>query len=275
MDELPELDLSQYSRLPNIDVAMTITLLERLQALAPQRPAAPLKATLLGLRAAGAELKGAFDAALAADPGTSKRPIDLDSDTAWWCLDLRLETAAALPVRLQPKAPRAAELRARLFPQGRRFLTLEYSAQWAEMDARMRLIEREKLRPDLEALCGAPVVQFLYETHEKYRAMIGARPGAAPGKGAPPNLAAPLARARKAISGHFVQLLAAYQASGPKVKAQLLPAFQLLDEVRDKALQGMASPPAKGDGDGDGDKKDAGGAKDPAAPPPAPAGPPA
>jgi hypothetical protein len=235
----PDLDLAAYSRLPNVDTPTLIAFAERLLAVAPGKPAAPVKATLDDVRGELRALKDGYDAAFTVAPTADKRPIDQSSDTAWWCLDARLETAAALPAHLSPlpEGPvRAAELRRKLFPDGRRFALLEYGAQWAEMDLRMRLIEREKLRPDLEALCQAGFIKFLYETHEQYRVMAGAKPGASPAARATvPNLAELHQRLRRAITAHFVQRIAAYQAGGAKVKAALLPAFQIYDELRDKA----------------------------------------
>lgn len=242
--EYPDLDLAAYSRLPNIDTPTLIAFGERLLAVVPAKPAAPIKVTLGEVRGAVRALKDGYDVAFAAPPTQDKRPIDQSSDIAWWCLDMRLETAAALPAHLSPLpggSARAAELRRKLFPDGRRFATLEYGAQWAEMDLRMRLIEREKLRPELEALCQAPFIKFLYETHEQYRIMVGARAGSPPAaRPAVPNLLELHQGLRRAITAHFVQLVAAYQAGGPKVKAALLPLFQIYDELRDKAASARA-----------------------------------
>ncbi len=64
----------------------------------------------------------------------------------------RCATVPDLTVPAAARAARASQLRATLFPDGRRFLNLPYDRQWAASERRLHLIDTEHLAADLDAL---------------------------------------------------------------------------------------------------------------------------
>lgn len=106
-------------------------------------------------------------------------PLDQNIDSTWSASDLRLQGMARLPD--EPKAGEAAALRARLFPDGLKFLNKPYKEEWAESKARLDRIDAENLGPALDRLCGKEFLPAIRKAHQAYGDALGlSAPGAAP-----------------------------------------------------------------------------------------------
>ncbi len=92
--------------------------------------------------------------------------LDKDLDNCWGGTDDRLLGLSRLPN--EPKAAEAAALRGRLFPDGLKFLTLEYKVEWAESKARLDHIDAENLGPEIDRLAGKEFLPAIRKAHAAY-----------------------------------------------------------------------------------------------------------
>lgn len=251
----PNFDLVQYSRLPpNLDVATTIALGRQLVAAAPAKPAAGAKRTLAALSTAIDALEAAMVSTLRAAPVADKRPVDLRADRAWSAIELRLAAWLQLPIDENANAALAAELHRALFPDGLRFLQLEYGAQWAEAEVRMQYLKKDQREATLIELCGKPFVIELQKAHTAYGTMVGATGSTnKKGDGVAPDTNTLRKRAQQAILAYQIQLVAMCMAGdGPEQHAGRA-ALRPVDEYREKLVPARpkaeepAPPPAPSD----------------------------
>jgi hypothetical protein len=78
--------------------------------------------------------------------------------------------------RLPDSVAGASELRAahaRLFGTGMSFLTLKYKEEWAQVEARLDMIQRESIDQLLASIGATPVLANLIAAHEAYGKAIG------------------------------------------------------------------------------------------------------
>lgn len=103
--------------------------------------------------------------------GASLAVLDNALDNCWGGTDDRLLGLSRLPN--EPKAVEAAALRARLFPDGLKFLTYEYKVEWAESKARLDAIDAEKLGPEIDRLAGKEFLPAIRKAHAAYGEALG------------------------------------------------------------------------------------------------------
>lgn len=121
-----------------------------------------------------AALSGAVSGSVVSVEGPKKadlQALDNDLDNSWGGTDDRLAGLSRLP--RQPKATEAAALRARLFPDGLKFLTLEYKVEWAESKARLDHIDAEGLGPEIDRLAGKEFLSAIRDAHAAYGQALG------------------------------------------------------------------------------------------------------
>ena len=174
-----------------------------------------------------------------------RRPADAALDGAWSNLYGRLVSYAALPEVEYPGAAKAAALVESLFPDGLSFLRLPYNQQWAESDKRLKQIESEGWKKDIDRLAGPEFLEHLKAAHEEYGAVLGlTRRAADPPEPRP--LAELLRELRKAI-GRYVLRLLALEDGDEEANASIRKALRPIDELR-AANAARRRPGAEDDG---------------------------
>lgn len=238
---LPEIDWVSYGRCPNLPLSSLTALGRQLLTAVPARMTAALTGSREQLQFELARAEAGYTEHLLVPDPQSKRPIDMAADISWGALHGRMESLAMLPHDRYPSAARAATLRDLLFPQGLTFLTLEYGAQWAEAERRLKVIEQQRLKSEIDALCGPEVLVEVRRCHAEYAEMIGVTKA----KGAKfklPDLRALRLSLQHAISAHMMQLLAYALAGGAAGLEAITPALEAMDAYREKA---QSTPPEK------------------------------
>jgi hypothetical protein len=242
----PSFDLVSYSRLPpNLDLPTTVALGRQLVAAAPARPSAGAKRTVVALAAATGMLESGMVSSLRDGPSVDKRPVDMRADRSWAAIELRLAAWLDLPPEENSETAAAGELHKLLFPDGLRFTQLEYGAQWAEAEARMQLLKKDRLEATLTELCGKAFVSELHRAHAAYGVMVGAT-GAAERKGqsGAPELSVLRKRAQQAILAYQIQLVAMCMAGDAAEQAAGREALRPIDEYREKLTPSRPKPEA-------------------------------
>ena len=258
MTALEQFDPSLYTRMPTLDLASMITLTRQLLMALPARPPATLKASAVALSAVVAEAEQCFGEHLTVMEGKSNRPTDLAADVSWGSLQRWLSAYAELPHDRYPKAAQAESLLAALFPTGLGFLTLEYGAQWAEAEQRVRRIQKDKLKPIIVALGGGDFLTEIERCHTAYGEMVGVTK-VKTAKSKLPDLRTERIKLQQALTAHAIQLVAMVLSGGESALAAAQPSFDAIDAYRDKAT---TSPT---------DRKPPSEPREPAEPAPAPA----
>lgn len=171
-------DRSAYVRAPIVNVATGSTLAFALVAACPKEAPALVKKSCARLRARAERTQSDLadrQRLLGAAPDDDPRPVDLWADRSWGALRGRLSSLALLDHDKYPRAARAAELEATLFPEGTEFLRLEYTAQSSTMAAILRRIDADGLAKSIDDLCGKEVLQSIREVQPRYEAMVRER----------------------------------------------------------------------------------------------------
>lgn len=241
MELLTDFDPSAYVSAPKTDVAGTIALGRQLLAAAPSDLPSTAEICRKALLSSLKETEEGHMRFQIMEQGESKRLVDLPTDNSWSCLKGRLDPYTWLDEARSPDAAKAKELSRKLFPDGLTFIQLEYGAQWAEANWRIKLITDEKLEPELRRLCGNIFVDELLFWHKEYARMVGvvALPrGARPVEERRPNLAALRRKTRQAIIAWQLQLVALHLAGHPGARAALRPT----DDYREKLAASAATP---------------------------------
>lgn len=225
-DALADLDPALFVQPPVFDVpggiALGTALLRTIDGTLPttvQQAAERLETAVLVLERRWDEQRDTQDR-----PDIDARTADLRLDHAWVAVGRRLEVLLDLPGHL-PQAEQAATLYRHLFPDDLLFLNLPFRRQWAHSERRLRMIDEQNLRPQLEPLVGGFVLDELREAHEEYGRVLGIDdPKAA--LATPARVAEGLRELRDAIAGYGLQLLAVAHADPERaqgVRASLVP----------------------------------------------------
>lgn len=241
-----DFDLGAYTTVPHLDVPSQIALGRQLLAAAPPELPPQAETCKRRLLAETRALEEGYKAAQDESPGQLRRPVDQGADNSWISLKSRLDPYTWLDEERFPDAGLAKSFTRRLFPSGLSFTQLEYGAQWAEANWRIKLIADEGLEPELRRLCGDVFVDELQHWHKEYSRMVGtvaARRGADSKSRPRPNLAELRRQAVQATVAWQVQLVALHLAGHPDARAALGPT----DDYRAKLAAGSKSTPAPKD----------------------------
>lgn len=233
MNPEPAFDPSLYTRLPPyLDNATTVALGRQLAAVAAGITAPSVKKSVSVMNRAVGKLADGMAEQVGLDAPQQKRPIDLCADHSWGGLQLRLLGWLELPAQDYQEVAQAAELHAKLFPEGLRFIQLEYGAQWAEAEARIAWLKGAGQLAQLERLCGKPFVTELLRAHAAYADMVGTATKARGADASRPDLTQLRKAAHRAIAAHQIQLVALIVAGEFTQEAEA--ALRPLDDYRDK-----------------------------------------
>ncbi len=248
-----DFDPASYTRLPPyLDSATTLALAKQLLAASATLTAPNIKRTHLHLSRTSQRLGDGLVDTLGQDAPADKRPIDLLADHSWSAVHLRLLGWLELPASEYPEVAQAQALFAKLFPEGLRFIQLEYGAQWVEAESRIAWLKQAGQQPTLEKLCGKAFVTELLRAHTAYGQMVGADPKQRPKPSKRPELATLRKQVQQAILAHQLQLVA-LRVSGDDAERQAAQeALRPVDEYRDKLAPGRSSRPDEPAPDGPG-----------------------
>lgn len=231
-----DFDPTPYVRPPVLDVASGVALGVALLSAMPKDAPEGVRKAAKKLRSATVDLQQAWTANGRAAP-IDKRPADIRVDKAWGALYSRLDAYASLPANEHKRAKRAAELLDVIYPDGLHFLTLPYNAEWAEGEKRLKLIEEDELKAELDELAGPEFLAEVQKAHRLYGEAIGVTKHEGDGK--PVNLVDPLRVLGRAITQYALQVIALVDdtaASAALVKRALQP----IDEHRADAARRAA-----------------------------------
>ena len=258
MSALELFDPSLYTRIPNLDMPSFIALTRQLLMALPAKPPAALKASASALTAVVAESEQSFGEHIRVLDTQDSRPVDLAADVSWGSFQRFLSAYAELPHDRYPKAAQAESLLAALFPTGLGFLTLEYGAQWAEAEQRVRRIQKDKLKPVIVALGGGDFLTEIERCHTAYGEMVGVTKVKTK-KNKRPDLRTERLKLQQALTAHAIQLVAMVLSGGESALEAAQPSFDAIDAYRDKDTTSPA------------DKKPPSEPREPASPAPPPA----
>jgi len=247
---------SSYARRTKVTAQNASVLVKRMVLAAPGDLSEDQRASLRDLGRANEVLDDAKHRKARLDPGTIRPQLN-DSNAVWGGLSDSLAAAEKLP--MSKKAPRAAKLRATLFPDGPPYLQNDAETAYVEARDRLERIRREELGGELDAVLGPE----FREAAEKTTAALGEAIGV--GKTAkPPVSNAEVQEALVAISlalAFYVRkLLADLDETDPRSVQRFLAAVAPLDQHR-------ASMRARGESD-EGEEPSA--PEEPASPPDGP-----
>jgi len=169
---------SDYNRAPIITVSSGVSLARALADACPKDAPAGVKKAKKYLETTADDASShlaARNRILGVYTEEDSRDLDNEADRGWGGLRLRLTGMAMLSPDKFPKAKRAAELDALLFPDGMDFLKLEYSSQSASMGAILQRIDDDNLAADIDSVAGPEFLKALREIQPRYEAMVSER----------------------------------------------------------------------------------------------------
>lgn len=169
---------SEYTRAPIITVSSGCALANALVDACPKDAPPGVKKAKKHLEAtaekAAADL-AARNKALGVYTEEDSRILDNEADRAWGGLRMRLSAMAMLSPAKFPKAKKAAELEATVFPNGTEFLKADQLTQSGSMAAILQHIDEAKLSGEIDAVAGPELLQAVREIQPRYEAMVSER----------------------------------------------------------------------------------------------------
>jgi hypothetical protein len=171
-------DPAPYAIAPRITIPSGVSLIKSLVTACPKPTPAFASGALANLKAAAdgasadlVDRKKKFGKVADDDA----RAIDNTADHAWRALSLRLEGWIGLPAGGERSALAAGVSQKVFAGDGLRFLTAEYPVQRTEMQARLDIIDEDKLAKDIDELCGKPFLSAVRKAQTDYDKMVDAR----------------------------------------------------------------------------------------------------
>ncbi len=171
-------DRSPYTTAPVITVSTGITLASALCDACPAGASPGIQKAATHLSSVAAKAKGDLvnrNNQLGAFPDEDSRGLDTEADRCWGAFRLRGQAMAMLRPDVYPKAQRAVELDARLFPQGTEFLKSEYASQSTSMATILQVIDEGGLEQNITDILGPEFLAAVREVQPRYAAMVKER----------------------------------------------------------------------------------------------------
>jgi hypothetical protein len=239
-------DPAPYMRPPRLDVRQAVSLSIALLSALPKNAGPSTKKAARRLRSAAQDLQTAWShRQRAASPRpTEKVKADRRIDGAWGALKARLEAYGWLPADFYPRAPRAEELVASVFPTGLDFLTLPMNEEWFESNERLKRIKNENLDAEIDALAGPEFLVEVRAAHEQYGAVLGITQA----QSLPPDstvLLGPLRAVVAAMGDYLLQIIASVDREAPETIESARKALLPVDRFREDALRRAADKSQK------------------------------
>jgi hypothetical protein len=167
------IDAMPYATQFQGDVPTTLALAQALLAGVPAQANTAVQRASAALATQRGVLLRGWDLTHHLPQNVARVDADHRMDNAWAMIFQRLEAYTWLPVIDHPRVPEAVALLHRLFPNGKDFLSLPYLAEWSETDQRIRWLDGEKLRTDLETFVGEFFVRELDQAFKNYGLALG------------------------------------------------------------------------------------------------------
>ncbi|MEX1363066.1 MAG: hypothetical protein AB1Z98_08065 [Nannocystaceae bacterium] len=241
---LNPIDPEPYVRAPRLAVDTGLSLAKKLLQVVPSKPSAGVQQGAELIADAVAALETAWHANGKAQPARSARPADLRLDRAWGAVNARLVAWTIFPSD-DPDHETSRSLAERLFPTGLDFLRLPYLAEHAQSERRLRIIDDEGLRPDLDHLVGEVFMEELSQAHADYGDALGITKATATTT-PEQRLDEPLRMLSQSIVAYAMQLIA-FAALPPGHVEEVQRALRPIDELRAAAGRRSAGGPARDD----------------------------
>jgi hypothetical protein len=224
-----EFDPTPYLRLAMTDVPSGISLGVALLSAMPRNAPDNVKKAATKLRMATVGLQDAYSRVERGASLGEKRQADIAIDNAWSALHARLEAYASLPAPHWPRASRAAELLASLFPDGLSFLSLPYSDEWAEGEKRLERITHAGLARDLDELAGMEFLAEVKRAQQRYGEVLALRKPS--DRKLPGDLTDPLRALGRAVSNYALQVIATNDGSAASIHS-IRQTLKPIDDMR-------------------------------------------
>ena len=238
------IDPNLYVRPPRIGADTGLSLAKMLMMNIPKKPGPGVLMAAKLLASSVTTLETVWNGQGKPMPARDVRPADWRVDRAWSAVHARL-TAWGIFGDDDPDRQASATLTERLFPTGLDFLKLSYPAEHAQSERRLRIIEVEELRADLDHLVGEPFMDELLEAHAAYGDALGITK---PTEVAEPKelLVEPLRMLGDAIVAYSLQIIA-FAALSQDNLAQAKRALLPIDQFRAAASRRAAASGSNAD----------------------------
>jgi hypothetical protein len=171
-------DPSPYVHAPTITVSSGVTLALALVDAVPKSAPANVKKAAKHLKTAAEQARADLaerNRQLGVFSEEASRVLDNEGDRAWGGLQKRLEGMAMLSPDRFPKAKRASELSAKLFPEGMEFLKAAYGTQSTKMASILEQIDQDGLQAEIDEIAGKEFLQAIRDVQPRYEAMVKER----------------------------------------------------------------------------------------------------
>lgn len=242
-----EFDPTPYLRLAMTDVPSGIALGVALLGAMPRNAPDNVKKAATKLRMATVGLQDAYSRVERGASLSEKRLADVAIDNAWTALHARLDAYASLPPTHWPRATRAAEIVAAIFPNGLAFLSFPYADEWAEGEKRLERIARGGLTKDIDEIAGTEFLAEVKRAQQRYGEVLAMRKGSA--TKLPADLTDPLRALGRAISNYALQVIATSDGSAASryaIRQTLKPIEDMRAAVSTRRAAGREEPEGKG-----------------------------
>jgi hypothetical protein len=162
------------------------------------------------------------------------RPFIQSCINTWGGSSDGLLAIARIPADVSDRGPRAADLHARLFPEGSSWLKSEAEVLWSRANRLLARIEEEKLEREIEALLGRDVHDAMVTVTQALGEAIGVgRKPRAVTSG--PSLAEKTQGLSRAVGAYCRQLAANVDESDPESVERFRKAVAPIDAYRSRA----------------------------------------
>jgi hypothetical protein len=235
-------DPSLYTRPPLFTLLGGITLAEALYAACPKEMPPTVKKAAQKMERARLVAQAAWsERQRLLGPSTTEEAKNLGNVyiRGWAAIRSRLQAYASLPVEEYPRAARAAELVAVLFPEGLEFTQRSYVEQLAATDALLQRIADDKLEKDLSALCGPEFLTNVQRQLPRYRTMVQSNLARAAESA---NLALHLKGLSQIIAEYATKVAATVDSDDELSYRRAMAALAPIDSYRDASARRSGGP---------------------------------
>lgn len=240
-------DRVDYNSAPVITVSTGITLASALCDACPAGASPGVQKAAAHLSSVAAKAQSDLvnrNRQLGAFPDEDSRGLDTEADRCWGAFRLRGQAMAMLRPDVYPKAQRAAEIDARLFPQGTEFLKSEYTSQSTSMATILQIIDEGGLEHDINDILGPEFLAAVREVQPRYAAMVKER--LRRDKAAGQNLFETIRAIQAAIVNYAGKVIGSIEHDDPATeetaRVALLPIINHRDAVAAAQRAGKAAP---------------------------------
>lgn len=227
---LNPIDPEPYIRAPRFAVDTGLSLTKMLLQNVPKKPSAGVVMGAQLLAASITTLEAAWQAQGQPHPVRNARVADTRLDRAWGAVHDRLYAWSIFPPD-DPDHVSSKAIGERLFPTGLDFLALQFLAEHAQSELRIKIIEAEGLRAALDHLVGEVFMDELLAAHAAYGDALGITKATSGAAKSAPLLDEPLRALAQSVVAYSLQIVA-FAALKPENVEPARQALRPIDEYR-------------------------------------------